>query len=122
MEISKSTNAVFVPNNYYLDWEKLKTIGEHRSFEWNRPEHMKPKGEPSLIEIQERLEKHFHECLNHLAFIKNDEGVLYKTMMSVNNLGKIDVYHYIYFLVQHSKRHLSQMQKIKIEFNELYDR
>ena len=43
--------------------------------------------------------------------------VLYKTTMSVNGLGKIDVYHYIYFLVQHAQRHISQMKKVAAEFN-----
>jgi hypothetical protein len=52
-------------------------------------------------------------CLDQL---KNGEGVLHKTMMSVNKLGKIDVYHFIYFLVQHAKRHIGQMEKIKGEF------
>jgi hypothetical protein len=42
---------------------------------------------------------------------------LCKTMMSVNNIGKIDVYHYICFLVQHAKRHITQMEKIRDEFN-----
>jgi hypothetical protein len=36
--------------------------------------------------------------------------------MSVDELGKIDVYHYIYFLAQHAKRHLMQMEMIKAEF------
>jgi hypothetical protein len=41
----------------------------------------------------------------------NGEGILYKTTMSVNDLGKIDVYQYIYFLAQHAKRHLAQMER-----------
>jgi hypothetical protein len=43
--------------------------------------------------------------------IQNGEGVLQTTMMSVNNLGKIDVYSYLYFLAKHAERHVSQMQK-----------
>ena len=58
------------------------------------------------------------ECLSCLDQLKNGEGVLHKTTMSVNDLGKIDVYHYIVFLVQHAKRHLVQMDKIKIEFEQ----
>jgi hypothetical protein len=27
------------------------------------------------------------------------------------------VYHYIYFLVQHAKRHITQMERVEIEFN-----
>jgi hypothetical protein len=36
--------------------------------------------------------------------------------MTVNELGKIDVYEYIYFLGQHGQRHIIQMQKNLIEF------
>jgi hypothetical protein len=30
--------------------------------------------------------------------------------MSVNELGKLNVYEYVYFLTQHARRHLTQMQ------------
>jgi hypothetical protein len=43
--------------------------------------------------------------------IQNGEGVLQTTMMSVNDIGKIDVYSYLYFLAKHAERHVSQMQK-----------
>jgi hypothetical protein len=102
--------------NYDLDWEKLKVIGERRSFEWNRPEHMEPTNEIALSDVKVKLEQQLQECLSLLDQIPNGEGVLYKTMMSVNNLGKIDVYHYIYFLVQHINRHLMQMKRIRLEF------
>jgi hypothetical protein len=36
--------------------------------------------------------------------------------MSVNNLGKLDVYQYLYFLSLHAQRHLQQMNKIEEEF------
>jgi hypothetical protein len=36
--------------------------------------------------------------------------------MSVNNLGKLDVYQYIYFLSLHAERHLQQLKKIEEEF------
>jgi hypothetical protein len=92
---------------YDLEWEKLNTIGKHNAFKWNRPEHMEPLGKMSVSEIKENLKLQLNECINCLSQLKNGEGVLYKTMMSVNELGKIDVYHYIYFLVQHAQRHIS---------------
>ena len=36
--------------------------------------------------------------------------------MTVNDLGKIDVYQYLYFLAQHAKRHVGQMEKVEAEF------
>ncbi len=70
-----------------------------------------------VAEIRHELEQQLKQCHTHLLTLQRGEGVLYKTMMSVNNLGKIDVYHYIYFLVQHAKRHITQMERVEIEFN-----
>lgn len=107
------------PDGYVIAWEKLETIGKHKSFEWIRPEHMQPTGDISLNDIQARLQMQKDECMICLEKLQNGGGVLYKTMMSVNGLGKIDVYHYILFLVQHIKRHITQMEKIKLEFDQL---
>jgi hypothetical protein len=32
--------------------------------------------------------------------------------MSVNDLGKIDLYQWLYFLAQHARRHVQQMQEV----------
>lgn len=37
--------------------------------------------------------------------------------MIVNNLGKIDVYQYIYFLSQHAQRHIAQMERNEGEYS-----
>jgi hypothetical protein len=103
--------------DYNLDLEKLRIIGNHRSFEWHRPDHMEPKGKMSIDEIRDKLQLQMNECLGYLNKLQHGEGVLYKTMMSVSGLGKIDVYHYIYFLVQHARRHLAQLEKVEHEFN-----
>jgi DinB superfamily len=102
--------------DYDLDWNRMKVIGKHQAFIWNRPEHMQPTKSIKQEEVKKLLEVQMKDCLNLLRQLNNGQGVLHKTSMSVNNLGKIDVYHYIYFLVQHMKRHLTQMQKIEIEY------
>lgn len=117
IEKAKKEDFTMLLDGYDLDWVKLEPIGIHRSFEWIRPEHMQPGGRMPVHEIRTILELQLQECLLLLNRLQNGEGVLYKTMMSVNNLGKIDVYHYIYFLVQHAKRHLSQIEKMEVEFN-----
>ena len=112
---ARNTDYTDLLNEYDLDWDKLILIGEHKSFDWNRPEHMEPTGEMTMGDVKTKLNGQLQECLGYLQLIPNGEGVFYKTMMTVNNLGKIDVYHYIYFLVQHAKRHITQMEKIKTE-------
>ena len=115
IEKASITDYSALLHDYDLDWKNLKLVGEHRSFEWNRPKHMEPTNEIALGDVKIKLQQQLQECLSLLDRIPNGEGVLYKTMMSVNNLGKIDVYHYIYFLVQHLKRHLMQMKSIRTE-------
>jgi hypothetical protein len=117
LERSKKEDYAGILLDYDLDWARLKVIGRHRSFEWNRPSHMEPRGRMPVVEIRNELELQSQQCYALLMKIQHGEGVLYKTMMSVNNLGKIDVYHYIYFLVQHAKRHITQMERVEIEFN-----
>ncbi|UOQ50857.1 DinB family protein [Hymenobacter cellulosivorans] len=96
--------------------EKLADIGRHQSFAWVRPEHMEPTGTRPLPEVRAQLQEQLSQCLTSLDQLKNGEGVLYKTTMSVNDLGKINVYEYLYFLAQHGQRHLTQMAKNEVEF------
>ena len=107
-----------------IDWTKytltpvgLEDVGVHRSFSWTRPDHMEPTGNLDLNSIRERMMSQFNRCEHQLDLLSNGEGVLCYTMMSVNGIGKLDVYQYIYFLVLHAKRHLTQMENNRIEFN-----
>lgn len=102
--------------DYDLDWQKLQMIGAYQSFDWHRPDHMEPTGTITLPEIQNKIQMQYDQCMKYLDQLDRGQGVLYKTMMTVNNLGKIDVYHYIYFLALHAKRHIAQMNKILEEF------
>lgn len=104
--------------SFDYDLAKIDRIGMHKSFEWIRPEHMEPKGEKSEPEIKSELIGQLNRCLNQLEKLKNGEGLLHKTTMTVHDLGKINVYEYIYFLSKHAERHLAQMQENKAEFEQ----
>lgn len=106
-----------VLSGYIFHRDKLTEVGLHKSFDWIRPEHMEPKADKTLVEVRQQLKNQVRECLDNLERLKNGEGVLYKTTMSVNDLGKIDVYEYIYFLAQHGQRHITQMEKNEVEYN-----
>lgn len=101
--------------NYSFDKEKFEEVGEHGTFEWIRPEHMEPKGELNSTEIRNLIILQYHQCLEYLELMKNGEGLLCKTTMTVSELGKINVYEYIYFLSLHSRRHLTQMNNNESE-------
>ena len=100
-EISKAT----------FDFTHLENISQHKSFDWIRPDHMEPTGEKSELEIIQQLISQMNRCLTHLEELQNGEGLLYSTTMTVDNLGKLNVYEYIYFLNAHAIRHLQQMDE-----------
>lgn len=102
--------------DYTFPSKALTEVGIHQSFKWIRPEHMEPNGEKTEEEVRRWLREQLATCLDYLQQLSNGEGVLYKTTMSVNELGKIDVYAYIYFLAQHGLRHIAQMEKNKNEY------
>lgn len=104
--------------NYVFHTDQLTEVGLHKSFEWIRPEHMEPRGEDAE-EVSRGLKAQLDQCLSYLDKLQNGEGVLYKTTMSVNGLGKIDVYEYIFFLAQHGRRHITQMEKNQAEFKSI---
>jgi hypothetical protein len=116
IERAAKGQPITAAERYDLNWDKLAAIGQHGAFEWNRPQHMEPTGLPSLETIRQTLQSQLAECQALLNQLRQGEGVLYKTQMSVNGLGKIDVYHYIYFLALHAQRHIQQMEKIQDEF------
>lgn len=97
--------------------EGLTEVGLLNSFAWMRPAHMEPTGEKPLHEVRLLLREQFAQCLHCLDRMANGEGFLYKTTMTVNALGKINVYEYIYFLAQHARRHLAQMERNQSEMN-----
>jgi hypothetical protein len=102
--------------NYQFESELLMEVGKHLSFKWIRPEHMEPKGGMCGNELRKRIKEQVERCFHHLELLKNGEGVLYKTTMTVNNIGKLDVYQYIFFLALHAKRHITQMEKVESEY------
>lgn len=103
-------------NQYSLDHKDLWEIGIHKSFQWSRPDHMEPGRNVSIADIRTSLLDQKVACLNCLEQLRGGEGVLHKTTMTVNNLGKLDMYEYIEFLTQHMIRHLMQLANNRKEF------
>ena len=93
------------------DLERLLVIGKSGSFRWIRPEHMEPTGSTSESQVLSSMRLQQQRCLEILEELKNGEGSLFKVRMSVNELGRIDLYQWIYFIAQHAKRHIRQMEE-----------
>lgn len=93
------------------DLERLTPIGHPDAFPWIRPEHMEPTG-AALEDVHARLHTQYQECLTMLAALGHGEGSLYTVRMSVQNLGKMDMYQWLYFLALHQKRHIAQIEQV----------
>lgn len=100
--------------DYVFHREKLEDVGTLGSFVWERPGHMEPRG-ALQTDVRMRMQEQLTECLDWLDQLSQGAGILYKTTMTVHDLGKIDVYEYLYFLAMHIRRHLMQMEGNKLE-------
>jgi hypothetical protein len=97
--------------SYEFPHARLAAIGTLHAFAWARPDHMEPRTYPRpLPEVRQQLHDHLAQTLRVLNRLAKGEGVLHQTTMSVNELGKLNVYEYVYFLAQHARRHLTQME------------
>jgi hypothetical protein len=61
--------------------------------------------------VRQQLHDQLVQALGCLDRLPAGQGVLHQTTMSVNNLGKLNVYEYLYFLAQHARRHVRQLQE-----------
>ncbi|MGX5819998.1 DinB family protein [Chitinophaga lutea] len=107
---------IMPPHDYEEKFRQIEVM-RSKSFGWVNPAHLEPTGVPDLAEIRQTLKQQFAQAMYNLSLLKNGEGRLVKTMMTVNNLGKLDIYQYIFFLTKHIERHQAQMQELR----ELYE-
>jgi hypothetical protein len=103
--------------NYSLVNPAMLEIAQPDAFTWERPEHHQPTGQTPVQEVRRTMRDQLEQYLYILDLLPNGEGILHRTTMSVNNLGKLDVYQYLYFLALHAQRHIQQMNKVEQEFN-----
>jgi hypothetical protein len=95
---------------------RLDEISQPGAFKWMRPDHMAPQGLKTEAEVAATLRQQLEQCQAILARLPNGEGVLYRTTMTVNDLGRMDVYDFVYFLAKHIERHLAQAARVAAEY------
>jgi hypothetical protein len=106
--------AAFAP-----DFSKLEQVGLPSAFVWERPEHMEPTGTAPLERIRADFHAQIDRCVAWLGRLPNGEGVLYRTTLSVRELGKITVYEYLLFLSLHALRHGVQLEGNHAEWSQI---
>ena len=95
---------------------RLDEISQPGAFAWMRPDHMAPQGLKPGSEVAATLRQQLQQCLAVLGRLPNGEGVLHRITMTVNELGRMDVYDFVYFLAKHAERHLAQIASIATEY------
>ena len=110
IERSRQLDKEFISASYDFDIAAILDIARPGAFRWKNPQHMEPTGSKTAEEIRAELRDQLYRCLVVLDKLSHGEGVAYKLTMSVNNLGKLDMYQYIFFLSLHVQRHLHQLR------------
>ena len=77
---------------------------------------MTPNTIPDLDLVRQNLEQQREDCLAILEQLSGGAGALCRVTMSVNDLGKIDLYQWLYFIAMHIRRHLSQLAELENSF------
>jgi len=103
---------------YDFNSPNLGTIADSASFQWESPVRMIPGG-ASAEEILTSFIDQRESLSEILEKLKNGKGILHKTTMSVYQIGKLDVYQYMHFLLLHARRHINQIMKIRNDFDSL---
>ena len=88
------------------DLLRLAAVADPSAFPWGPPGHMIPGGVTPTPEVRALLTGQLGKCLGLLERMGNGEGRLCTFRMSVYSLGRLDMYQWLYFLVQHSRWHL----------------
>lgn len=84
----------------------LAPIADPDAFPWEPPGHMVPRGLRPVPEVRVLLAAQHGESLGLLERMEKGEGRLCSFRMSVCGLGMLDMYQWLYFLVQHGRWHL----------------
>ena len=92
------------------DLALLSPIAVPGAFDWQPPVHMVPAGGRQPEELRSLLKSQRDDCLELLAGMPRGEGRLCSIWMSVNKLGRLDMYQWLYFLAQHARYHLALME------------
>jgi hypothetical protein len=114
MAVNRAAGGEQIPEGE-SDLGRLSAIGQRGTFQWIRPEHMVPTGATASEDVRALLHRQKDECLTLLDRIGHGEGALHHLKMSVNALGRIDLYQWMYFIAQHAHRHLAQMASTEAE-------
>lgn len=110
-------DVISLPQEYELIPESLAESGIFRAFTWHRPEHMDPRKNSMEGDTKANFLQQMDQCRAVVQSLEGGWGHFTKTTMTVNAIGRLDVYQYIIFLCRHAQRHCAQMEENKSTFD-----
>jgi hypothetical protein len=113
---SEALSTTTVVSDYSLTTPALQELTDPEATAWQCHEHHQPLGKRLPSEIRRELRNHLERCLVTLEMLPKGEGALHQTPVAFNDIGRLDIYQQLYFIVLHAQRHLHQMKKIGEEF------
>jgi hypothetical protein len=93
------------------DLAPLFSVADPDAFDWTPPHHTLPGGGREPGELRALLRSQCRRCLELLACMPAGEGRLCTIRMSVQGLGRLDMYQWLYFLAQHGRYHLALLRR-----------
>ena len=91
------------------DLDRVGIIAVRGRFAWPHPAHMTPADAPDLAEVRRRAAGQFANCAVLLDRLDGGVGALATVRMSVADLGRLDLYQWLAFLLRHMERHDGQL-------------
>ena len=107
---------IYLDPNYQLIPAALAEAGVFQAFVWHRPDHIDPRTNSIPGVTKENFLSQMHRCKDAVKSLEGGWGHHTKTTMTVNEIGKLDVYQYVVFLCRHAQRHCLQMEQNRIGF------
>ena len=89
----------------------LFPIANPDAFPWPPPPHMLPSGGREPAQLRALLRSQGGTCQELLAGMPGGEGRLYTVRMSVQGLGRLDMYQWLFFLAQHGRYHAALLER-----------
>jgi hypothetical protein len=87
------------------DLGRIRNIGDINLCAW-----LQPSNSLTLVEIREQMRSQVQELLDLLEQMPNGEGSIQGAI--IGQLGRMDIYEWLFFLAQHARRHEIEITRV----------
>jgi DinB superfamily len=103
--------------DYCLEILTVGSFNEQGVFTGWGTDFLMPTEKKPLNEVRKEIRDQLNRSLILLEKLNQGEGALYKILLPVKGLKKLDVYQCLNFLALYTRKHVGQLQRILEEYN-----